>query len=197
MSREAKLELNKDLKEFEQAQSNQTTLHKVHLDFEDFSNEHEPFSDFVSRQINHQDNTPDFKNLDRLRVVTKMGSIAGSDSKSSNEARKEEPIEMSTQAMRDYVQYKRQKTAQNQPQTLQSAIKDCQVEADINIQMDEKVLMRMFQKDDFKNLNVAGQFNKGFIMATLNENDLFILDQHASDEKFNFETFSKTTVIEA
>jgi DNA mismatch repair protein PMS2 len=44
---------------------------------------------------------------------------------------------------------------------------------------------------------VAGQFNKGFIMATLNENDLFILDQHACDEKFNFENFSKTTVIEA
>ena len=33
----------------------------------------------------------------------------------------------------------------------------------------------MFQKDDFKNLKVIGQFNKGFIMATLN-NDLFILD---------------------
>jgi DNA mismatch repair protein PMS2 len=62
--------------------------------------------------------------------------------------------------------------------------------------MDEKVLMRMFQKDDFKNLKVSGQFNKGFIMATLNENDLFILDQHACDEKFNFETFSKNTVIE-
>lgn len=197
MNREAKLELNQDLKEFEQAKSSQTILHKVHLDFEDCSNDNEPFSDFVSRQINHQDNTPEFKNLDRLRVVSKMGSIAGSDSKSSNDTRKDEPIEMKTQAMRDYVQYKRQKAAQKQPQAIQSAIKDGQVEADINIQMDEKVLMRMFQKDDFKNLKVAGQFNKGFIMATLNENDLFILDQHACDEKFNFENFSKTTVIEA
>jgi hypothetical protein len=53
MNREAKLELNKDLKEFEQAKSSQTTLQKVHLDFEDFSNDNEPFSDFVSRQINH------------------------------------------------------------------------------------------------------------------------------------------------
>ena len=112
MNREAKLELNKDLKEFEQAQSSQTTLHKVHLDFEDFSNENEPFSDFVSRQINHQDNTPDFKNLDRLRVVSKMGSIAGSDSKLSNATNKDEAIEMPTQAMREYVQYKRQKAAQ-------------------------------------------------------------------------------------
>ena len=62
--------------------------------------------------------------------------------------------------------------------------------------MDEKALMRMFQKEDFKSLSVVGQFNKGFIMATLNEHDLFILDQHACDEKYNFETFSKATVIE-
>ncbi|TNV73660.1 hypothetical protein FGO68_gene4053 [Halteria grandinella] len=62
--------------------------------------------------------------------------------------------------------------------------------------MDEKALMKMFQKEEFKQLQVAGQFNKGFIMATLNENDLFILDQHACDEKFNFENFSRTTVIE-
>jgi len=42
MNREAKLELNQDLKEFEQAKSSQTILHKVHLDFEDCSNENEP-----------------------------------------------------------------------------------------------------------------------------------------------------------
>ena len=34
-------------------------------------------------------------------------------------------------------------------------------------------------------------------MATLNKDDLFILDQHACDEKFNFENFSRTTVIES
>ena len=28
-----------------------------------------------------------------------------------------------------------------------------------------------------------------------NDEDLFILDQHASDEKFNFETMSRTTVL--
>jgi DNA mismatch repair protein PMS2 len=33
-------------------------------------------------------------------------------------------------------------------------------------------------------------------MTTMHENDLFILDQHACDEKFNFETFSRTAVIE-
>lgn len=32
-------------------------------------------------------------------------------------------------------------------------------------------------------------------MTTLNHKDLFILDQHACDEKFNFETLSQTTEI--
>ena len=53
----------------------------------------------------------------------------------------------------------------------------------------------MFKKEDFMNLKVLGQFNKGFIMATLKDKELFILDQHACDEKYNFETESKTTVI--
>ena len=63
--------------------------------------------------------------------------------------------------------------------------------------MDEKTLTRMFSKEDFCLLKVLGQFNKGFILATLREKELFILDQHACDEKFNFETFSKKTVIES
>ena len=33
-------------------------------------------------------------------------------------------------------------------------------------------------------MEVLGQFNLGFIIAKL-DNDLFIIDQHASDEKFN------------
>ena len=37
-----------------------------------------------------------------------------------------------------------------------------------------------------------GQFNLGFIIARLDQ-DLFIIDQHAADEKFNFETLQRTT----
>lgn len=55
-------------------------------------------------------------------------------------------------------------------------------------------LERTFNKADFKNMKVLGQFNLGFILAKLN-NDLFIIDQHASDEKYNFERLSKTTVL--
>ena len=56
----------------------------------------------------------------------------------------------------------------------------------------------MFGKGDFEKLNIIGQFNKGFIMCTNEHNeDLFILDQHASDEKYNFEAVSMKTVLHA
>ena len=41
-------------------------------------------------------------------------------------------------------------------------------------------------------MQVVGQFNLGFIIAQLNQ-DLFIVDQHAADEKHNFETLQRTT----
>ncbi|CAM0135028.1 unnamed protein product [Umbelopsis sp. WA50703] len=58
-----------------------------------------------------------------------------------------------------------------------------------------KTLNRVIRKVDFLNMRVIGQFNLGFIIAMLNEADLFIVDQHASDEKYNFETLQQTTQI--
>ena len=43
-------------------------------------------------------------------------------------------------------------------------------------------------------MRVVGQFNRGFIIARLGS-DLFIVDQHASDEKFNFERLQASTVL--
>lgn len=43
-------------------------------------------------------------------------------------------------------------------------------------------------------MEVLGQFNLGFIIVRLG-NDLFIVDQHASDEKYNFEMLREETVI--
>lgn len=58
----------------------------------------------------------------------------------------------------------------------------------------EMEMGRLFRQEWFKDLEILGQFNKGFIVCRLGH-DLFIIDQHASDEKYNFERLQKTTVI--
>lgn len=51
-------------------------------------------------------------------------------------------------------------------------------------------------KDDFSDMAVLGQFNLGFILVRCRNNHLWILDQHACDEKFNFERLCNETVIQ-
>ncbi|KAF3197780.1 hypothetical protein TWF192_010920 [Orbilia oligospora] len=66
----------------------------------------------------------------------------------------------------------------------------------------EERLSLTIAKSDFAKMRIAGQFNLGFILATrLSEkgdgvNDLFIIDQHASDEKYNFERLQAETVVQ-
>ena len=82
-----------------------------------------------------------------------------------------------------------------------------------NTEKDEKAvdaLSRVIEKDDFATMEVVGQFNLGFIVVRLRKtiainescdpdemDDLFIVDQHAADEKYNFETLQSTTVIQS
>lgn len=58
----------------------------------------------------------------------------------------------------------------------------------------EEELSKEISKDSFKVMEVIGQFNLGFIITKL-EDDLFIIDQHATDEIYNFETLQKTTEL--
>lgn len=57
-------------------------------------------------------------------------------------------------------------------------------------------------KSDFGQMDIIGQFNLGFILAvrppseTVTSSDLFIIDQHAADEKYNFERFTDTLTLE-
>ncbi|XP_038979286.1 DNA mismatch repair protein PMS1-like isoform X3 [Phoenix dactylifera] len=53
---------------------------------------------------------------------------------------------------------------------------------------------RFFRKEDFGRMKVVGQFNLGFIIGKLDD-DLFIVDQHAADEKCNFEQLSQSTTL--
>lgn len=50
-------------------------------------------------------------------------------------------------------------------------------------------------KSDFGSMHVIGQFNLGFILARCKNNHLWILDQHACDEKYNFERLCRDTKL--
>ncbi|KAL9184759.1 hypothetical protein ACHAXT_012729 [Thalassiosira profunda] len=51
------------------------------------------------------------------------------------------------------------------------------------------------KQEDFQHMSIIGQFNLGFILARCRNNSLWILDQHACDEKYNFERLCRETVI--
>lgn len=59
----------------------------------------------------------------------------------------------------------------------------------------EEELKKEINKDMFKQMEIIGQFNLGFIIAKLNS-DIFMIDQHATDEKYNFEMLQQHTVLQ-
>uniref|UniRef100_A0A182MVK9 MutL C-terminal dimerisation domain-containing protein n=1 Tax=Anopheles culicifacies TaxID=139723 RepID=A0A182MVK9_9DIPT len=59
----------------------------------------------------------------------------------------------------------------------------------------ESELQTEITKTDFAAMEIVGQFNLGFIIVRLGD-DLFIVDQHATDEKYNFEDLQRTTVLQ-
>lgn len=58
-----------------------------------------------------------------------------------------------------------------------------------------EALDRVIHKSDFERMRVLGQFNLGFMITSLDDQDLYIIDQHASDEKYNFETLQQTVKV--
>ncbi|KAL2431064.1 DNA mismatch repair protein PMS1 [Exophiala dermatitidis] len=71
----------------------------------------------------------------------------------------------------------------------------------------ETQLSLTVSKADFAKMDIVGQFNLGFILAVRpaqgschdgeqkGRDELFIIDQHASDEKYNFERLQAETVV--
>ncbi|XP_067100331.1 mismatch repair endonuclease PMS2 [Osmerus mordax] len=59
----------------------------------------------------------------------------------------------------------------------------------------EDELKKEISKDMFKEMEIIGQFNLGFIVTKLND-DIFIIDQHATDEKYNFEMLQRHTALQ-
>ncbi len=66
----------------------------------------------------------------------------------------------------------------------------------------EERLSLIVSKADFADMHIVGQFNLGFILAVRDpspsspNSDLFIIDQHASDEKYNFERLQVNTIVQ-
>ncbi|KAJ3372477.1 ATP-binding mismatch repair protein [Allomyces arbusculus] len=48
---------------------------------------------------------------------------------------------------------------------------------------------RRIHKADFADMQILGQFNLGFILVRHGNWDLYIVDQHAADEKYNYERY--------
>ena len=56
----------------------------------------------------------------------------------------------------------------------------------------EQQLARTIHRGDFLHMKVLGQFNYGFIIARF-KHDLYVIDQHAADEKYNYERYRANT----
>ncbi|KAF7559452.1 hypothetical protein G7046_g4695 [Stylonectria norvegica] len=82
--------------------------------------------------------------------------------------------------------------------------------ADLSAADAEEKLSLIISRSDFSKMKVAGQFNLGFIIAIrlaagdrddgegpAEDDELFIIDQHATDEKYNFERLQATTVVQS
>eukprot|EP00743_Colponemidia_sp_Colp-15_P012401 GILK01014096.1.p1 GENE.GILK01014096.1~~GILK01014096.1.p1 ORF type:complete len:772 (-),score=150.38 GILK01014096.1:125-2440(-) len=61
--------------------------------------------------------------------------------------------------------------------------------------VEDRQLDVAFQKTNFRKMEIIGQFNLGFIVTRLGS-DLFIVDQHATDEKYNFEALEKGSAVQ-
>jgi len=60
---------------------------------------------------------------------------------------------------------------------------------------DQSTFIRMPKSTFRSGMQVIGQFNLGFILARCSRNHLWILDQHACDEKYNYEQLCKKTAM--
>lgn len=78
---------------------------------------------------------------------------------------------------------------------LQTLMKRKRENIDTNNASEEVDSIVNLKREDFVHMSIIGQFNLGFVLARCRNQNLWILDQHACDEKYNFERLCKETVI--
>jgi len=77
------------------------------------------------------------------------------------------------------------------------------VEDELDSTEAESKLSLTVSKSDFERMDIIGQFNLGFILAIRpatadgDDDELFIIDQHAADEKYNYERLQRTVTLQS
>ena len=74
----------------------------------------------------------------------------------------------------------------------------CHQLPDLDSEAEEQVItevQKRLSQGDFVRMQIIGQFNRGFILCLL-DGDLFVIDQHAADERCNFDHLLKHTALE-
>lgn len=109
-----------------------------------------------------------------------------------------------------------QETQLNQSALARDGIAASAFENGLEAENAEERLALTIHKGDFGKMKIVGQFNLGFILAVRpcsisvsptstpkatqqkpQDDELFIIDQHASDEGFNFERLQATTIVQS
>lgn len=151
------------------------------------------------------DKTRDFSTPDESRVIVqKKRKKSSLDSNRGTPLSIKEESEPKDWSFEEMLEQRQQFFAEegndekNRKRTRLHVPRACSATSENAPQMDNEVaaaaLQRVLKKDDFKRMEVLGQFNLGFIIGKLDD-DMFIIDQHASDEKFNYETLQQTTIL--
>ena len=158
-------------------------------------------SDSASSEANHQKKVGRTRNYQRKTGIEEEASnecilvvpkhIKSSKSDHVFRNRKEVTVNFSMDQLRRKTKIQRRENSG----TVEARLFRAKIAPDSNSSA-ENELRKNISKDMFQRMEVLGQFNLGFIIAKL-DNDLFIVDQHASDEKFNFEDQQRNTTIKS
>lgn len=139
---------------------------------------------------------PSSQNLQRASQVLK-----------NNSGRKDSTLQLSCTIHPSLDQIGLQAQALNAALVASDAHGPCQDSAVVKDELDstqaENKLSLTVTKPDFERMRIVGQFNLGFILAIRppshdqDQDELFIIDQHAADEKYNYERFSRTITLQS
>ncbi|XP_033631128.1 mismatch repair endonuclease PMS2-like [Asterias rubens] len=124
---------------------------------------------------------------------SKAGSLLMDDSKFKKTSSRRKEVKVPFSLDRLTEQLKQQTDASCSSRSFSRTFKAAITPLDNSTAEDE--LTKNVSKDMFPCMEILGQFNLGFIIAK-HKRDLFIIDQHATDEKYNFEMLQRHTILQ-